>query len=74
MADESVPLLPDPPPPEPDPLTEVVLRFVDIGDPLYLPGYPGRPAAVRLRLLLKHALRVQGFRSEGFVDEKGPTS
>ncbi len=58
-----------PPPSEPDPLAEVVLRFVDVGDPLYL--YPARSPAVRLRQLLKHALRMQGFRSEGFVDGKG---
>ncbi len=69
-----VPILPDPPHPEPDPLAEFVLRFVDVGDPLArVWGYPVRSPAVRLRQLLKHALRMQGFRSEGFVDGGKPT-
>ncbi len=73
MADVPAPLSPDPPPAEVDPLAEVVIRFVDTGDPLDRPGYPDRSAAVRLRQLLKYALRICGYRSEGFEDGGKPT-
>ncbi len=44
-----------PPPSEPDPDPDFVLRLRP------LPGWPG-PLAVRLRRLLKTALRAYGFR------------
>ena len=48
----------------PDSLADFVVRFRRVADPVQ----PTRPDGVRVRSILKFALRSAGYVSEGFVD------